>query len=158
MKRHTWPYCLHCHDNPELDADGFPRSFIYSSTSTLLFHSHACVSLSIWASMRARPHFPGHTETRFTSPSKQRRQCRRGSLVSYTFSAELIGPCADVSSSCFNIVIRLRRRGHYGQVLCYCPSFFFLFDSNFTHLSINNRISSNIRAVVVFLWGSRTEH
>lgn len=44
----TQQCCLHRHDNREPDADGFPRSFIYSSISALLFythtHAHTCAT------------------------------------------------------------------------------------------------------------------
>ncbi len=90
---HTVLCCPHCHDNPAQDADGFPRSFIYSSISALLCfrlsqtrthtHTHRCASFHMCASMLALPlcfqtHKPSftnwfdhqsfyHTENRFVS-------------------------------------------------------------------------------------------
>ena len=53
--------CPHCHDNPVLDADGFPRSFIYSSFACITLsyyhthvHPHACVHPCMLAATHAR--------------------------------------------------------------------------------------------------------
>lgn len=83
--------CPHCHDNPVLAADGFPRSFIYSSISTLLFHTHRHTC----ARVRRRMHTPAFFSQARPLPNHQYPATR-----THTNKSVCLGWCKIFAEQC----------------------------------------------------------